>query len=392
MKSKRKTIKAFLLLLACCFLHSTYSFAQFLGFTSPQTVEQIVFNAVVAPQASAAGLIPNLGQTVHYLVYTTAGTITKLSIQLEGSVDGTNWIRISDTASDTLTGGVFANIYLPFIRANLTTLTGGGSVTASYTGTSVSAGAPAGVFATSGVNNKTLAVGAPANTTVTYTVDPPRGNSSGVITFKYSAALAGGTLGVTGGPDTSHLAVLLSPITLANSNAVQIFTVGGSPANVLQVTYTAPGATAVTYDAYYAFGSLGNESFRARSSNAYIGLTSVHEVTIANISGQGAGQLNAVGCAVESTALGGSVTAVLNINVDGKGTISLPFIAGTNFENTGAGIFITNAASSSVTAGTRLVIPYNFRFANTISISINVTATTATAGALYCVATYGTVN
>lgn len=119
--------------------------AQFLGFTSPQTVQKKVLDAVATSQASA--VVPNIGQSVHYLVYTTSGTITSLSIRLQGSFDATTWFAISESATDTSSGGVFGHIYVPAVRADLT-VAGGGTVTAFYAGTSVTAGPPAGIFQT----------------------------------------------------------------------------------------------------------------------------------------------------------------------------------------------------------------------------------------------------
>jgi hypothetical protein len=250
-------MRTFLKIAIAIFLACARGQAQFLGYISPQAVGPItVFNAVTTPQASAT--VQNVGQSVHYLTYTTSGTVTSLTIQLEGSADGVNWTRVSETATNTSSGALFANVYLPLIRANLTAMAGGGSVTAFYTGTSVTAGPPAGTFLTSGINGKNLATAAAANLTATYTFTPPAGNSGGAVYLKYSAPLAGGTIAVSAGPDSSHLAVDLPNIAIANSGSVQLFLVSPRPANVITVTYTSPGATAVTYDLNYQFGPVGN--------------------------------------------------------------------------------------------------------------------------------------
>lgn len=120
--------------------------AQFIGFVSPQTTTTEVFSAQATPAVSA--VVRNVGQSVHYLTYTTSGTVTQLAIQLEGSSDGINFIRISDVGTNIGSGGVFANVYLPVIRANLTTLVGVGTITATYSGSSVSPGPATGIFTT----------------------------------------------------------------------------------------------------------------------------------------------------------------------------------------------------------------------------------------------------
>ena len=237
--------------------------AQFLGYTSPQTVGPITcISAAVAPATSsavpgAASFIPSLGQTVHYLTYTTSGTITTMSIQLDGSFNNTTFFRVSETASSPGSGAVSANVYYPFIRCNLTGITGGGSVTATYTGTSVSAGPPAGIFNSSGVFSKTLATGAPANTTALYDVQLPAGNTGGYLWFKQSATYTIGTLLISAGPDTDHMAVILSAtavLSLGGTGPVSII-VPGFAANVARVQYGTGGATAVTYDLSYSFSS-----------------------------------------------------------------------------------------------------------------------------------------
>lgn len=229
--------------------------AQAVEYVSPQTVgPTLVLNAVAVPTASA--IVPDQGQSVHYVTYTTAGAVTQLSIQIEASDDGTNFVRISETASDTTAGCVFAAVYKRFIRLNLTTMAGGGTITAYYTGTSVGAGPPAGCFATSGTNQKTLANGLPADTTQSFDIDLPAGGTGGVLYFTFSAGGYGGaTIQVSAGPDTSHLDTTLGATVLAAVATTQSFLVPNRSANVARVTYTTAGATALTYDLSYAFGT-----------------------------------------------------------------------------------------------------------------------------------------
>lgn len=223
-------------------------------FTPPVTVGPVkVFNAVTTAQASAT--VPNLGQSVHYFTYTTSGTITALSVELEGSNDGINWLRISDTATNTSSGALFATCYLTFIHPRITLISGGGSLTGWYTGTSVSSGPPVGAFTQSGTNLLTLGLGQAANTTKTFSVNLTQAGTGGVIYFLYHGTPpVGGSIGVTAGPDASHLASALAATVIAAVSTVQTFNLPAIPASVGDVTFTSPGATNATYDIFYQLG------------------------------------------------------------------------------------------------------------------------------------------
>lgn len=227
--------------------------AQFRGTFGPQTTNQTAFTAEASTGPS--GNFRNVGQTVHFLTYTTSGTVTQLSIQLEGSDNGTDFIRISDVATNISAGAVYASVYKPIVRANITILAGGGTVTAAYSGASVGLGPPTGIFLTSGTNINFLGNGLDADTTATFDVELPTGGSGGVLYFTYSAAgFAGSTIAVDAGPDTAHLSAVLGATSLANVDTTQAFRVTPFAANVARVTFTTGGATAVTYDLAYSFG------------------------------------------------------------------------------------------------------------------------------------------
>ena len=227
--------------------------AQFRGTFGPQTTNQTAFTAEASTGPS--GNFRNVGQTVHFLTYTTSGTVTQLSIQLEGSDNGTDFIRISDVATNVAAGAVYASVYKPIVRSNITILAGGGTVTAAYSGASVGLGPPTGIFLTSGTNINFLGNDLDADTTATFDVDLPTGGSGGVLYFTYSAAgFAGSTIAVDAGPDTAHLSAVLGATSLANVDTTQAFRVTPFAANVARVTFTTGGATAVTYDLAYSFG------------------------------------------------------------------------------------------------------------------------------------------
>ena len=265
-QNKKRKRLAFLLP-SVFYLLTSFAHAQFLGYTAPQTVGPITcINAAATPTTSSstpgtASFIPSLGQSVHYLTYTTSDTIQTMSIQLDGSFNNSTWFRVSETASSPGSGAVSANVYYPFIRCNLTSVTGGGSVTAVYTGTSVIAGNPAGIFNTSGVYTKVLATGAPANAAATYSITLPKGSTGGVLNFLYSGpGPAGSTLGTSAGPDFNHLDTVLSPTVLSTAATVQTIRVADFAANVSRVVYSPLEASAVTYDLSYSFSTVGSSS------------------------------------------------------------------------------------------------------------------------------------
>lgn len=251
------------------FFSHTYSRAQFLGFTSPQTITQAAkFTASgtggtsTTQSCATVGTgvffnVTNIGQAIHALLYQTSGAITSLGVEIQGSKDGStgSFLRISETANSITAGGVYASIYLPIVRIAITSCTGTGTITATYTGSNVPT-TPTGIFTSSGTYNKDVAIGLPANATATFTVPLPNGGTGGAVYFKFSAATcAGSTLTVTAGPDATHQVTLLNAVALANVATTQAFTVPAIPATIAVVTYTTGCvASGATYDLSFSVG------------------------------------------------------------------------------------------------------------------------------------------
>jgi hypothetical protein len=94
--------------------------------------------------------VVNAGATVHQLTYTTTGTPGAVSIQIEGSTDGTTFALCgSALTSTTGAGGTCTGVYNK-IRANLTSLTGGSSPTVTYSLVTGSPSQIGGIGGTSG--------------------------------------------------------------------------------------------------------------------------------------------------------------------------------------------------------------------------------------------------
>lgn len=280
-----KNLPSLLLSLAGLFFPATLQ-AQFNGYSSPQTVVQTAFSgqttAAVTPNnspgppgaltcvptnGSPCGL-PQQGQNTHFLTYTTTGSITELLIRLEGSLDGTRFFPIGDDAGDVsgttaIAGAICATGEYPVVRANLVRITGGGSLTASYAGTSGTAGCPVGGYNTGLQLRKSVFVNAAANTSQTAFISAPFGNMQGYLilipTSPPQTFPAGSTItvtGILGGAAVSS--VLGLPISSA-AIASQPIVVPAGAGDTLKIDYSSGGASAVTFSLFYLFSPPGSQ-------------------------------------------------------------------------------------------------------------------------------------
>ena len=169
------------------------------SYTSPQTIVQTdVLGAVTGPTTS--GCLKNIGQTIHVLTYTVAGTPTSFQVRIEGSNDSDaatcttgHWQAISDDATDTVNGGEVIGIGpYAFIRVNLVAC---GSCNAqrtigptiNYSGSSSSPGISYGFYNPSQqirkvLFNHVLSAGS-ANSISVGGISCPYGSANGVIVF-----------------------------------------------------------------------------------------------------------------------------------------------------------------------------------------------------------------
>ena len=241
-----------LLLIACA---ARPARAQFLGYTSPQTEQQVLATNVACTGANQFFSPSNLGQTQHYVTVTPAGVST-LSIKIMGQDVNGNNLQISEAVfpgtsfsnSNILTGSG----YFPKIVVNV--ICTGGTFSLTYSGSSATSNVNAGSYLLTQLN-KSVFTSAPTNTTVgTQTFIAPYGSSFGKLMFQYSTAgVAGSTLQVV----CSSAGVLLPYATwtypLANSTALQPFQLPDSECPTLSVSYTSGGASANTFSLDYVF-------------------------------------------------------------------------------------------------------------------------------------------
>jgi hypothetical protein len=267
----RKNILIFLFgLLGLAFPQSARG--QFLGYTAPQTNQQTLATNTACNGGAQSFTVANFGQISHAAQITSIGaTVQQLSIVLQGSSDGVNFVNISDVANGltpNTTASVSATGYNPVVRAQVVCSPVGGSSTfsLSYSGVAGGTAAPSGVFLTAQVD-KQLALNAPAGTSTNFPAaggqSTPYGNSSGLIMFSYLAAgPANSNIIVTcrsavGGPNVGYSTMQFN---LQTTTVAQVFPVPATPCLNFLVAYTAGGASAATYDLDYIFNPPGTQT------------------------------------------------------------------------------------------------------------------------------------
>jgi len=237
--------------------------AQFIGYTSPQTVAQRVFTNLGA--AGTSSPVQNLGQTVHYLYYTVAPAPTAVEVVLEADTGG-GWFEISNTATAFSTGIVFASGYYPLVRVNVKVLAGAGVfLNAWYSGTSTAIGPEAGRFRSSGTETVVVLRDQNAAADINFAPSPALLRSSeGVLVVTQTAvtgvtALTGAYIRVQISENPQGCGALDREIArfgpLVGGNAVQIFSVPSRAAARLCVSYNfAAAPTGGLLNVFYLFG------------------------------------------------------------------------------------------------------------------------------------------
>jgi hypothetical protein len=235
--------------------------AQFVGYTSPQTVTATpLLNANCAGAvASTPSAIPNLGQSFHYISYliTNAGGALPFEtrVSLQGSYDGGIFFAISDIAMDasSVGGQLVGYGQFPIFRVTVGCLGGSGvnTVTVNYSGTSVSSSIQFSDFDRT-IYKKPIIFGASQGSNrSTNTITTPYGSSAGVLACQALTAgfPAGSTVDLLQLSDSFVSAYTIAgPFTLAATITPQLFPLNGVPSAALQLNYTSGGASANNYN------------------------------------------------------------------------------------------------------------------------------------------------
>jgi hypothetical protein len=249
--------KALILMALGCAFAAAPARAQFIGYTSPQTVSKTVFTG----QSCVGGVsatVPNIGQVFHTANFAIAGAATTVTASFQGSTDGVNFVKISDDVlRDPGTRVVMYGIgYFPVVKV-LVGCTGSGAIVVfgSYVGDASPQIQLPGDYDIS-VYQKTIFTGAPeGSNSLSVPFQPPYGNALGTIYFSYStAAVAGSTITITGGPVGSGLGpVTLATLSPANVTTMQTFAVAAANVSTINVFYTSGAAGVGTYALAYLF-------------------------------------------------------------------------------------------------------------------------------------------
>lgn len=276
-------------------------------YVSPQTVYQKVFaaqtSAAPSPNSNSTTAcvptngfpcgIPNLGQSIHSVVYTITSPCTAgffMDLRIEASNDGANWFSISEDATDqnsgsvqgSTSGGLTATGSYNNFRLNLVSLACSSgqapAITANYSGTSTSNPTSTGVFYQSSPYRKLIVQNQPTTSTLTpVTISAPNGNSAGALFVSCFIAASGASTSCPSGSTitiTSYIAFGSAVGGGGGGNIPSGFASIGVPATVgpvLQI-YTAPavsmnfsfagtGTAGVSWSVYYLSNSTPTSSF-----------------------------------------------------------------------------------------------------------------------------------
>lgn len=261
----RKHLLALLLSLAgLAFPQSAH--AQFLGFVSPQTVEQTLAPAGTACTGALQTFnAPNLGQTQHQAILVFSGAN---AVPLTASIIGVDVAGHSTTISDILTGTVSssANLlvgsgYFPIVEVAVT-CSSPGTFQITYQGASATAYPPTNGSALLSQQNKVIFSNASAGSSAAQSIlVTPFGNSSGYIAFSY------GTVGPAGSTISVRCGTLLEPVggtptssftfTPSTGTSVQTIAVPSTYCPQIQINYNSGGASAAVYNLEYVFVAPG---------------------------------------------------------------------------------------------------------------------------------------
>ena len=260
-------LKAVLLLFAvlCSALPSR---AQFIGYTSPQSVTSTPFNNVLCTGSAQNVTVPNLGQAAHYGIFLPGAPAPQTFVaSIQGSNDGISFVDLSDqgTSINLTQGGnttpavsLSGTGYYNIVRITVTCNPNTARFTVQYSGVSLTPGQPAGSAGYSQVM-KNVGTASPSNTNLQTTFRTPFGNSAGTLEFTFVAANgpASSTLLVTCASNSSFISNrAFGPFTLTTSaNAVQTIESPPAACPFVNMLYTSGGASAGSFNWDYAFYS-----------------------------------------------------------------------------------------------------------------------------------------
>jgi hypothetical protein len=225
---------------------------QFIGYVSPQTSRTVVANAVTCPGGgvSASVAIPNLGNTTHFVTYTTTGTPNQLNVSLS-AIEGGNFLQISDSGTQVPSGTLSGNGYYAQLQVNYSCFGNGGTITVVYYGVS-GVSVPVTGLADEAAYSKTLAAQQTSGGPFAPGINPtPYGNTCGRLHFNNIATVTGTTVTATITESPSGAPLTILPTTTVASSGETVIPMPCFPARFINFSVT-PGAVG-NYSMQYDF-------------------------------------------------------------------------------------------------------------------------------------------
>ena len=237
--------------------------AQFIGYTSPQTVQQTLATNTSCTGSAQIFPINNLGQVQHYLTVANISGAQKFQAEIDGVDVQGNVYTLSDVAELPglllgRQGVLYGSGYYPQIQVRVTCSPGTATFSASYQGgwgTSAPAGGASLLASIDKINFFA------ASATVSQQdndVPTPFGSSAGTLYFQYNTSTPTGTptlsvvcntLGVTAG-------TFVLSVTPAATTALQVFQIPDQSCPLISVQFASTGS-GTTLTAEYVFASPG---------------------------------------------------------------------------------------------------------------------------------------
>jgi hypothetical protein len=343
----RKTLLSILFLL----LPAVSAEAQFIGYTSAQSVTATPYNNVTCTAALAASpvIVANLGQGGHWATLTANSSATILNYTIQASYDGVTFFDISDVGTLPPSSSIdIPNItgtgYYPVIGVKVGSCTpGSAAITIKYAGISLTPGTPVG-SAQGGQINKHLAANVTAGGTfASGALRAPFGNSAGVVNFVFTGA----------GPAGSTLVIGCQTLG-TNEGAAQQFTFPLQTTNGISQSFNVPSAACPYFTATYNNGGSSTSNFSLDYAFTQPG-ANPPPYAYSHITGTTATAVKATSGTVHT----------LSVNTGAAGTVSLFDLASASCTGTPA---TNQVAILTATSTTLQTFTYDANFLNGICV------------------------
>jgi hypothetical protein len=232
------------------------AFAQFIGYTAPQTEQQVLATNQACTGSAQVYPIKNLGQTQHYLSISSLTGQQTFHAEID-AIDVQGGIYPISDAMETAGGAssgigtVAASGYFPKIQVSITCGPNTATYNASYSGAWGTFNTNTGTYLQAQID-KVIFNAIPGNSNQVRVFIPPFGNSLGTVYFSQTGTVTtAGTISILCETTAGNYTVsTLSPTT---STSIQAFSVPSVACPLLSVAYVPGGSTATAIILEYVF-------------------------------------------------------------------------------------------------------------------------------------------